>query len=130
VEWASVQPLDAIEVIRDGEVAHCHDVPSGALSGVLRLRVEVAEAGWLAARARGRARTSYGHAQWAHTSPIHLRSTAATQIRRAAATGFAAGIDTGMDWIRTQGRFASEVDRSRMLALFAEARERYERLAG
>ena len=29
VEWASVQPLDAIEVIRDGEVAHCHDVPSG-----------------------------------------------------------------------------------------------------
>ena len=117
VEWAGVQPLDAIEVLRDGEVAHSHEIPSGELSGVVRLPVDVAEAGWLAARARGRARTSYGHTQWAHTSPVHLRSAAATPIRRAAAAGFAAGIDTASEWIRTQGRFASEEDRARMLAV-------------
>lgn len=130
LEWAGAQRLDAIEVIRDGEVVARHNIPLGALTGVMHLRVDVADAGWLAARARGNARTSYGHAQWAHTSPVHLRPTAAAPIRRAAASGFAAGIDSATAWIRTNGRFDSEADRTRMLGLFAEARDRYVRLTG
>jgi hypothetical protein len=130
VEWAGVQAIDAIEVIRDGEVAHCHDVPAGALTGTLRVRVDVAETGWVAARARGRARTSYGHAQWAHTSPVFLRPAAAAPARRASAAGFVAGIDSALHWIRTHGRFASDADRARVLDLFGEARGRYERLTG
>jgi hypothetical protein len=129
VEWAGVHPIDAIEIIRDGLVAHSHDVPAGALSGSVRVRLDVAEAGWVAARARGRARTSYGHAQWAHTSPVHLRPTAATAVRRAAASGFVGAIDAGMHWIRTHGRFDSDPDRARVLELYGEARARYEALA-
>jgi hypothetical protein len=102
---------------------------AGALAGTWRCRIEAADVGWIAARAWGRARTSYGHAQWAHTSPVSLRATAGAMSRRTAATGFVAGIDAALDWVRSKGRFADDGQRQRIHDLFGEGRAFYQRLA-
>jgi phage tail sheath protein FI len=115
--------------VRDGAVVAREENPDGALSGVLRARIDVGDAGWLAARAWGRRRTSYGHALWAHTSPVYLRDAAEDSIRRASARGFVTRIDEGVEWLRTAARFDEDRQRDRMLALFAGGREVYERLA-
>jgi hypothetical protein len=129
VEWAGAQPVSAVEIVADGRVVARSDVPAGALAGTFRERINVAETGWVAARVWGRARNSYDHALWAHTSPIHLRGAAAPAIRRADAASFAADIDRSIAWISTVGRFDAEAQRARILELFGEGRRIYEGLA-
>lgn len=129
VEWESVQPVDRIEIVRDGEVAFAHENTEQALSGVLDVRLETREAGWIAARCYGRRRNSYGHALWAHTSPIYLRARPERACVRQSAQFFVEQLDLGRDWLRTGARFDSDFQRTRMLELFAEGRAAYERLS-
>jgi hypothetical protein len=129
VEWAGAQPIDRVEVIRDGEVVAVHENGERQSSGSFAASVDVHEAGWLAARASGRARTSYGHALWAHTSPVYLRATAAPARRRATAARFVEQIDRAREWLATAARYDSPDQRERMLQLFGEGRAFYERLA-
>jgi hypothetical protein len=126
--WSGVEPITAVEIVRDGVVIARDENVAGALSGTLQTRVDVGDAGWLAARAWGRRRTSYGHALWAHTSPVYLRDAAEDAIRRAAAGAFVARIDTAIDWLTTTARFDDRGQYDRMLTLFAEGRAAYERL--
>ena len=126
VEWSGAQPIDRIEVVVDGEVVATDADLGGALSGVVHADVPVAGARWLAARSFGRRRTSYGHALWAHTSPIYLSGSPAGARAGAAATRVIDGIDDAMAWIRTTARFDEAAQRDRMLELFAEGRARFE----
>ena len=84
-----------------------------------------AAGGWLAARAWGQRRTSYGHALWAHTSPVYLRQFAERDRVRASSQYFLERIDTATDWLARQARFELAGQRERMLTLFAEGRSAY-----
>ncbi len=129
VEWAGAKPLTPLEVVGDGRVIVREELTAGALTGTFWIAVDANELGWLAARGWGRARTSYGHALWAHTSPVYLRATAARAIRRADAGAFVMDIDRSIDWIGSSGRFDNAAQRTRMLELFGEGRQFYNRLA-
>jgi hypothetical protein len=84
-----------------------------------------ADGGWLAARASGRRRTSYGHALWAHTSPVYLRRLAQRDRMRASSQYFLDRIGSSMDWLARRARFDDASQRERMLALFTEGRAAY-----
>src|SRR6185503_12632856 len=96
VTWAWHQSLDSVEVVRDGQVvATC---TPDATQSEWRTTLD-GSGGWLAARAWGQRRTSYGHALWAHTSPVYLRQHAESAVLRAAATHFVDQIDTSTAWL-------------------------------
>ena len=131
VEWEGAQPVDRVEIVRDGEVAFTeHNADAGAGRPPHSSTLDVAEAGWVAARCWGSRRTSYAHPLWAHTSPVYLRATPrrAHRPRRRrhlrgphrpdAATGIA-----------TRARFDNASQRDRLLQLYAEGRAAFERLA-
>ena len=84
-----------------------------------------ATGGWLAARAWGARRTSYGHALWAHTSPVYLREFSERDRVRTSSQYFLERIDTTTDWLTRQARFDNASQRERMLTLFAEGRSAY-----
>lgn len=126
VEWEWHQPVDRIEIVRDGEVVAA--VSDGTAVGRTALRLDAAGAGWIAARAWGRRRNSYGHALWAHTSPVYLRERPEAARVRAAAGFFIERIDGAREWIGTKARFENAAQRDRMLELFGEGRAVYEGL--
>jgi len=128
IEWAWHASLDAIEIMRDGEVAATCQPPSDQTSGTWTTALD-SHGGWLAARAWARARNSYGHATWAHTSPVYLRARAERERLRASGARIIDGIDTAREWIARRGRFDEARQRERMLQLFAEGRAAYAALA-
>lgn len=123
VEWESAVPVDRVEVVRDGEVVAAGD------SSPLRVELDVAEAGWVAARCWGRRRNSYGHPIWAHTSQVYLREGVVPARARAAAGTFLERIGRAVEWIGTKARFEDVGQRERMVELFAEGRGFYEGLS-
>ncbi len=129
IEWEAAQPIDRIEIVRDGEVAAVSENPDHATSGQFFAKIDVSEAGWAAARCWGRRRTSYGHALWAHTSPVYLRERPQRAIVRAAASSFIEHVDQTREWLTTRARFDHAAQRDRVLQLYAEGRAQFERLA-
>jgi hypothetical protein len=115
--------------VRDGAVVEVIRNANYKLSDQSTLQVDVAEAGWLAARCWGTQRTSYGHALWAHTSPVYLRRTPNRAQQRVDAAFFVERIDAARTWLTTRARFDNDAQRDRMLTLFAEGRTTYERWA-
>ena len=128
VEWQGTQPVDRVEIVRDGEVAFAEPNADHALAGRLQLDLDVADAGWIAARCWGSRRTTYAHPLWAHTSPVYLRATPAAPIIRAAAGAFVAHVDQTRDYIATRARFDAASQRDRLLQLYAEGRAAFDRL--
>ncbi|MCC6177098.1 MAG: CehA/McbA family metallohydrolase [Chloroflexi bacterium] len=128
VRWDSALPVDRVEIVRDGEVAAALDNLEHDLAGALTTALDIEGAGWIAARCFGRQRTSYGHALWAHTSPIYLRSSPSRAVTRAAASAFVEHIDRTLAWIATRGRFDHDDQKARMQQLYGEGRAVYERL--
>jgi hypothetical protein len=127
VDWAWHEPLDIIEIIRDGQVADTFAFAADETRGLWTTTLD-AIGGWLAVRAWGRRRTSYGHALRAHTSPVYLRQLAERDRVRAAGQYFLERIDTAADWLAKRARFNAANQRDRMLQLFAEGRSGYEAL--
>jgi hypothetical protein len=124
VEWAWHEPLDAIEIIRDGVPVAMRSQGADEARGVWTTTLD-ADGGWLAARASGRRRTSYGHALWAHTSPVYLRRFAQRDRVRASSQHFLERIDSATDWLARHARFDEASQRERMLTLFTEGRAGY-----
>jgi hypothetical protein len=124
VEWEWREPLDSIEIVRDGEVAATLACAPDQSRGVWTTSL-TGEGGWLAARAWGRKRNSYAHAAWAHTSPVYLRQLAEPERVRAASQHFVERIDAASSWIAQQARFDEASQRERMLQIFAEGRSVY-----
>ena len=127
VEWEWHEGVDRVEIVRDGEVVA--SAADGSARGTLTRRVDVVGAGWIAARCWGRRRNSFGHALWAHTSPVYLQERPAGAAVRDAAGFFVERIDRAREWLATRARFGAAAQRERMLALFAEGRGHYERLS-
>ena len=129
VEWEGAQPIDRIEIVRDGEVAYTEQNADGALAGRVQIDLDVAEAGWLAARCWGSRRNTYAHALWAHTSPVYVRSTPASPTVRAAAGTFLEHVARARDYLTSRARFDNSAQRDRLLQLYAEGRAAFERLS-
>ena len=129
VRWDSTQPIDRVEIVRDGEVVAVADDLGHDSAGQLATTIDVADAGWVAARCWGRRRTSFGHPLWAHTSPVYLRAAPGRATVRAAAERFVEHIDSARDWLATRARFEHDGQRERMRQLYADGRAVYERLA-
>jgi hypothetical protein len=145
VTWRAAQPIQRIELIRNGRVVERAGMEEGRTEGSARWTIAPLRAGeWLAARCFGNGRTSYGHVLWAHTSPIYagdppsgpvdelgrvLPALAATPEARESARFFVAEIDRGMEWIRSVGRYRESAHRERMLELFRAAQERFRSVA-
>ena len=125
VEWQSHQPVDRIEIVRDGIVVATYVNGEAATSGTFAASVDAVGAGWIAARCWGVRRTSYGHALWAHTSPVYLRERPAAEVVRDSAAFFVERIGTARRWIETKARFNEDAQRARMLRLFDEGRDTY-----
>jgi hypothetical protein len=128
VDWQYCAPIDRVEIVRDGTVVATFDNVERALSGRFSLDLDVAEGGWVAARCWGIRRNSYGHALWAHTSPVYLRPTANAAARRASAEFFVDQINLSIEWLAHRARFDDSRQRDRMLELFGEGRGWYSRL--
>lgn len=129
VEWEGTQPVDRVEIVRDGAVAHVHENGDQALTGRLVTTLDVSDAGWVAARCWGSRRTSYAHPLWAHTSPVYLRERPGSSTVRAAATTFVEHVGRAREWITTRGRFDNVGQRDRLLHLYADGGAAFERLA-
>lgn len=128
VEWTGAEPIDRIEIVRDGEVVAVFENVDQATAGTFKTTIDVEGTGWIAARCWGRRRTSYGQPLWSHTSPVYLRSSPEGAVVRAASAAFLRHIDESRAWIRTQARFENATQRERLLQLFGEGRLVYERL--
>lgn len=128
VEWVSVQPVDRVEILRDGEVVAVEENVDQATRGRLAATLDVLGAGWIAARCYGRRRNSYGHAIWAHTSPVYLRAMPERSCVHAACSFFMERLELASQWLQTRARFDNTSQRDRMLELFAEGRRAFERL--
>ena len=131
VAWRSHYPLDRIEIVRDGD-----EVASRALQGTMEQRegalsidVEVDGNGWIAARTFGSARDSFGHAVYAHSSPVYVGTGLPAGKAGAAAVSFARGIESSRDLIRQFNRFTKDSQREEVLHLFEEGRKVYQKLA-
>ncbi|MCC7367264.1 MAG: CehA/McbA family metallohydrolase [Chloroflexi bacterium] len=129
VTWEGAQPVDRVEIIRDGAVAYGHENTSGALGGSFEVALDIADAGWLAARCWGSRRTSFAHPLWAHTSPVYLRARPGAATVRLAATSFLAHIEGVRGWIGARGKFDNAAQRDRLLQLYADGEQAFERLS-
>ncbi len=129
VRWQALRPVQRIELVCNGEVVAREEYSEGLREGVLRARLAVPNDSWIAARCWGRQRDSYGHSQWAHTSPVYVEAGGPNPAARASGEFFVEEIERAIEWITTKGRFEHDDHRQRMVEIFNAGREQYERLA-
>ncbi len=129
VRWQAHRPVECVEIIMNGSVVAGEHTASGSNEGKLSATLAAPYDGWIAARCAGQSRDSYGHAQWAHTSPIYLQAGSRDSAARESAQFFVGRIERSLRWITEQGRFEEASHRQRMQQLFREGRESFLRLA-
>ena len=129
VRWQAHRTIETIEIIMNGSVVAGERDASGSREGVLSATLAAPHDGWIAARCSGKSRDSYGHAQWAHTSPVYLRTGSRAPASRESAQFFVAQIERSLKWITEEGRFDEASHRQRMQQLFRDGRESFLRLA-
>ncbi len=112
VDLATIAPVDVIEILVDGRVAHSIPVPEGQNRLRASESVAVRDARWVAVRARGgKARYSGDNYTFAHTSPVFFEDAGPNDASRASAEFLAAVIeeiwrrvDERDAWLRPQDR--------------------------
>jgi hypothetical protein len=125
VTFTSHQPLQRVELIVDGSVARTWSYPDGSQGAVTRHSLKVECDGWIAARAWGAGRDSFGHPLYAHTSPVYLRTGTPSPRQRQAAGYFVDRLDESLEWVDRWGRYSTDAQRSEVKDLFRRGREVY-----
>lgn len=126
--FSSHYPLVRAELVHNGEVVAEDNWPEGRREGSVRWQRAVDCDGWVAARLWGDARDSFGHAVYAHTSPVYLRCGRPPQERAQAARFFVDSIDESLQWIDNWGRYNSDEQRNEVKELFRRGRAAYTEL--
>ena len=62
---------------------------------------------------------------WAHTSPVYLKTGAASPERAEAASWFDDHIDKSLDWVTKKGKFYTDSQRKEVLDLFKQGQAVY-----
>lgn len=129
VQWQANLPVECVEVIMNGRVVAGERTASGSMEGKVSATLAAPNDGWIAARCSGKSRDSYGHAQWAHTSPVYVHAGGRDNATRASAQFFVSQIERSLEWIDRKARFDDGAHRQRMQQLFRDGRESFLRLA-
>ena len=127
VEYETLLPIDRVEIVRDGAVVASTLVADGAGAGPIR-----------GVGRRGRRRLAgrpllgpepnqlRAPGVGAHEPGVPPRATG-SRIVRAAAEALIEAIDRSQDWLRSRARYDDGSQKTRMLQLFTDGREVFER---
>ena len=128
VTWQSFHPLRRVEIVHNGRVVGASKPQADAQrDGAHTVDVAFERDGWVAARAYGDARDSFGHATFAHTSPVTVGSGVAPRAAESAAY-FVRALDEALSWADTVGKFTGDAQRDEVAELFDKGRSEYVRL--
>ena len=127
VELATLAPVEVVEIVVDGEVRHSRTVPEGERRLRFTVSVPVADARWIAVRARGpRARYSGDDDAFAHTSPVYFADAPPNAASRASAAFLASVVREVLRQVEDRGAWTRPEDREAYRAQVAEALARLE----
>ena len=112
VDLATIAPVEVIEIIVDGDVAHTISVREGEHQLTAQESIPVDGARWIAVRARGgKARYSGDNYTFAHTTPVYFTDAPPNDASRASADFLTAVIeeiwrrvDQRDAWLRPEDR--------------------------
>ncbi len=125
VRWNSHYPVDLVELVVNGVVVDRNKLDEPVGNGLWETSVPIAHDSWIAARLWGRARNSFDHAVYAHTSPVYIEVGRPHESRSESARFFVESIDRSLDWIRSTGRYATDRQRDEIAELFLEGRAKF-----
>jgi hypothetical protein len=124
-------PVDHLELIRNGEVAHTVPLAGDRTSAVATVRLPVARSGWLLLRARSD-RAIYPVLDlypYATTSPVYLTVGGRPARSRADAEYFMAWIDRTRAAVQAHRDWNTEEEKRDVLDMLGRAREEFGRRA-
>ena len=126
VNWHSHHPVERVEIVLNGKAVERRDFPEGRNSGHIEADLVAESDGWIGARLGSGSRDSFNQPIWAHTSPVYFEGT---DIRSDAsfksAMYFTERIGEGIDWVKTKGRFYSDIQRKEIVDLFRQGQDWY-----
>jgi hypothetical protein len=130
VDWSSHYAVDTVEIVQDGAVVkRVSTDASNATGGSLEADIGVGADGWIAARLGSSQRDSFAQALWAHTSAVYIDAGGKkSDVQAASAALFVEDIETSMDWVRSKGRFYTDVQRAEVVDLFGQGLDVYKGL--
>jgi len=128
VSWHSHYAVERAQVVWNGRVVAERSLRGGSREGRFELDFAPPSSGWLAARLSSENRDSFFQPIFAHTSPVYVRAGRAAPERTVAAAFFDRAIERSLDWLKREGRFASEAQRREVATLFREGRAYYQGL--
>jgi TolB protein len=130
-EARSLPPMQALELIVNGEVAATATPTAEGTAAKLTHTLELDASAWVAARVRGAAhrRVMNDSHLFAHTSPVYLlRDGKPVAIAKDA--GVVLGwVDRLIEDVKRSPRFATEARRQEVLEVFQRGRAHYEKIA-
>ena len=121
----SLTPLDALEVVVNGEVVAAAEGPATELE--LEADVRLEEGAWIAARALGPFDPLHVNddGAFAHSSPVYCRVGGRERRNPEAARFFVGWIDRLIERVERSDRFANEEQRREVVELFRRAQMEY-----
>jgi hypothetical protein len=127
----SIQPVEALELIHNGEVVRETRLAGKPASPILEESFEMTlgpqRSGWIAARALFKC--ADGSLHQAHTSPVYIAVDGKPTAFKKDAEYMIRWIDRILNVSARSERYTSERDRSDVQAVYREARGVYERIA-
>lgn len=120
--------FDRLELVVGGEVRAEALSPDG-LSATLEAQVPVDRSTWIAVRVWSQTFTEFSYPVFAHTSPIYVQRGASSWLRQESAAYWVQEIESSIQFIRRNYRFASQADEAVARGLFREAQDHYRSLS-
>ena len=124
----SVWPLTAVELVVNGVPRERETAAEGERSITLRTEIECGRPCWIAARCWGPYATDAGPVM-AHSSPVYVDVGRRGAFEEADGEYLLTHMEGGAAWAERIGVFSDEAVRSRLIALFREARSELMRSA-
>ena len=121
--------MQVVELVRNSKVFARKTYSEVSREGTLAATVESPSDGWIAARLFSSLRDSYLQPQFAHTSPIYVKTGKRSPEHMEACRLFVDRIDASIEWVRQKGRFYTNGQRSEVESLFREGQEVYRKWA-
>jgi len=126
-ELRSIQPIDSLELIANADVIEKIDLknrePSPVLEESLVLAHKPRRSGWIAARAIFK--SPDGRLRQAHTSPVYVEVDKEPTASKTDAEYMIRWIDRLLEVSEKPARYASDMERTEVQAIYKEARQKY-----
>jgi hypothetical protein len=130
-EALSLAPMQALEIIVNGEVVAKAEPTNEGKAAKLTHVLELDKSAWIAARVRGpgNRRVMNDPRLYAHTSPVYCRKDGRPVAIQKDAAMVVEWIDRLIDDVKNSPRFASEAHREEVLGIFNRGRQYFEGIA-